>query len=101
MKLSKSKRGLLSELPQYVLMFAVAFIILGFGAIFLTQLRDSAPHVTLGDNTSGGYMILNESLKGAAKIGEQGSNIGMIIAIIVIIGLLISSFGYLMYRKNN
>lgn len=100
----KTKRGMagLDALPSGILAFAIAFIILGFGAIFITQLRDNVPGYTgtLSQNTSGGYYILNETLKGQAKIGEQGSNIGLIIVIVVIVGLLMGAFGYLMHKRR-
>lgn len=92
-----NKKGMqaLAELPAGILMFTVAFVILGFLAILLTSLRDQA-----GASTTVAYGVINGSLQGAEKIGQQGSNIGLIIVIVVVIGLLLGGFGYLAGGKK-
>lgn len=92
----KGRKGIaaLSQLPSGVLMFAVAFIILGFVAVLLQSLQSTQ---TNGSTAQG---ILNNSLAGADAIGDQGANIGLVIVIVIIIGLLIGGFGYLMAKKR-
>lgn len=95
-KMIKGRKGIaaLAQLPSAVLMFAVAFIILGFVAVLLQSLSDAQ---TAGSSAQG---ILNSSLEGTTAIGDQGGNIGLVVVIVVVIGLLIGGFGYLMTRNR-
>lgn len=100
----KSKKGLaaLSGLPSGVLMFAVAFIILAFVAILLQSLQTTQTPTNASGSwvNNESYDILTNSLAGADAIGDQGANIGLVVVIVVIIGLLVGGFGYLMGKRQ-
>jgi uncharacterized membrane protein len=92
----KSKKGMaaLQMLLPAVIIFVVAFIVLAFSGTFLTSIQATQTANSVAYNTTG------FALTGVSKVAEQGPNIGLIIAIVVIIGLLIGGFGYFMNKRG-
>ena len=96
MKLFKNKKGFaaLQEAPAVAIMLVVIGVVLTMGGTFMTSIRDNYGSTTIA------YSIANKSLDGIQNVANQQGNIGLIAAIVIILGVLIGGLGAYLYMKN-
>jgi hypothetical protein len=75
----------LNELPQTVIVFAVSFIVLAFGALIVTNVQTS---LTAGPATN----VTSNISSGLLSLGTYAPTIAIVVAGALIIGILVNSF---------
>jgi len=80
-------------LPGIVVLLVVIAIILGVGSDVTQDIRD--------DNTAGSYAYnaTDAGLQGISEVADWQDNIGKIIGVVVILGLIMGTLGYMAMRR--
>jgi len=90
MKAKKGQTGLAAISPA-VIALVVAFFVLGIGAVMLSNFGSQFAANTYGAN------ITNNGLAGLNAIASQGSTLGYVVVLVVVVGLLL---GFMAFRNR-